>query len=125
MTTATVTKNKSAFVGLTPYQIGLAPRGYAFLFLDAERLPMTPQEATDRLEEMGFKPSVRYEETESGLKVRFLLKAVKLADNFDWQDESPFDDIIEDLYDVFGEAVRSRLTPANQTSISNHGKLGH
>ena len=118
MTIATATKNKSTFVGLTPYQIGLAPRGYAFLFLDAEKLPMTAREATDRLEEMGFKPSVRYEETESGLKVHFLLKAVKLANDFDWQDESPFEDVIEALYDVFGEAVRSRLTPANQTAIA-------
>lgn len=108
------TTTPKPFVGLTPYQIGLAPRGYAFLFLDLGELRgMSPQEAIDRLEAMSHKPSLRYEETVNGLRCCLLLKVVKLAEvSFDWEnDESPYEDIIEELYEIFGSAVRSRFTP--------------
>ncbi|MEM9540558.1 MAG: hypothetical protein AAGA60_13785 [Cyanobacteria bacterium P01_E01_bin.42] len=111
------TTTTKPFVGLTPYQIGLAPRGYAFLFLDLGELQeISPQEAIDRLEEMGYKPSLRYEETIAGLRCCLLLKVVKLADvPFDWEnEESPFEDIIETLYEIFGSAVRSRFSPLKE-----------
>ena len=97
--------SKKPFVGLTPYQIGLPPAGYGFLYLDFKMLEnMTHQEALKKLEEMGDKPSLRYKETAISLEVCALLEVRKMEDAT--SPDNPFEDIVENFY-IFGNAIRS------------------
>ncbi|MEM9543918.1 MAG: hypothetical protein AAGA60_31100 [Cyanobacteria bacterium P01_E01_bin.42] len=97
---------KKSFVGLNRYQIGWPPIGWAYLYLDFGLLKnMSHQEALEKLEAMGYEPSLRLKQTTEGLIPCALLKVVKLDDPT--SPESPFEDIIETLQVTFDGAVRS------------------
>ncbi|WP_204102069.1 MULTISPECIES: hypothetical protein [Spirulina sp. CCY15215] len=99
-------KNSKPFVGLTPYQIGIPPAGYGFLYLNLEALErMTHQEAIAKLESMGYKPRLRYQETLKGLEVCALLSVAKLDRSTSL--DAPFEDVLEDLFEIFGNAIRA------------------
>ncbi|MEA5469809.1 hypothetical protein [Spirulina sp. 06S082] len=97
---------KKPFIGLNRYEIGWPPVGYAYLYLDFEMLEnMTPQEALEKVEAIGYQPSLRFLEKTTGLATCALLKVVKMED--ETCPDSPFEDIIEALFETFGNAVRS------------------
>ena len=94
------------FIGLTRYEIGWPPVGYAYLYLDLGLLKnMTHREALAKLESMGYEPNLRYQETTNGLTVCALLKVVKLDDPT--SPDNPFEDVLENLYITFDGAIRS------------------